>query len=239
VDVQPVYVDANTNSAVKATLGINTHLKYIDKITTDGTNVYGWVESVNGQGIFGWIPMDKTSEKEVNVIKTYKNGETVGIGSIVGTSYAAMDAIDSIGGTRVVFKVQSGVTVKVNEVRIENGRIWGYVQYELPGSDSGEYGYGWIDMSKVNFSVSGTVKEEMNVRKSMDSSSETNIVTTIAAGTPVSLCQFSFDGYGNLWARLNGNFGYDADTNGEFIMVCAYSANGNPGTVYIDTVVSY
>lgn len=244
VDEQPIYQDANTGSTVKGTLPINQQL-IINKVTTNGTDVYGWVE----EGIYGWIPLNKTSEKAVDVMTVYKSGDHVGndtIYALKGKTFAAMDAVDSIGGSRVLFKMESGVHVYVESVKFENGRIWGYVQYDLPGADSGEYGYAWIDVTKLNYTLPGTIVNttELNVRSTMNINTESNIITTLPNGTAVQLCQFAFDSNGNIWARLNGNFGLDPDrdTNGAFVMVKSSASGVNavitPNTTYVQTAIT-
>ena len=233
-DEQPIYVDASAASTVKGTLPINKYL-VITKVTTDGENVYGWVE----EGIFGWIPMSKISSSAIELMKVFKSGETVGSDAaaiVTGTTFASMDAYDSIGGTKVLFKVNSGVTVKIDEVRFQNGRIWAMVT----GTDAfyGEYGHAWLDLTKINYSLSGTITTELNVRSSMDTSTTAqdtpnNIIEVLPANTNVNVCQLGFDAYGNLWARLSNNSHLDDQVNGAYVMVMTATK-----TVHISTVVT-
>ena len=44
-----------------------------------------------------------------------------------------------------------------------------------------------------------------------------NIVKALPQGTELKICQLSFDGNGNLWARINSST--DAEINGAFVMV--------------------
>ena len=218
-DMQPVYVDANTNSEVKGTLSINTPL-YIDKVTTDGTNVYGWVTN----DIYGWIPMSKTSETKTDVLKVYKNGESVGdsVNAILsGTAFANMEAYDSIGGSKVLFKMEAGAVAHVAIVRFENGRAWAGVD-----CTEGNYGHAWFDLGKLNYRLTGTVTTtNLYARSSMDDSTTpedepNNIVGTALAGS-IDVCQLAFDGYGNLWARITNNA--DNQLNGTFVKVMTAS----------------
>ena len=231
-DEQPIYEEATTSSTVKGNLPINTELD-IRKVTTDGTNVYGWVE----EGIFGWIPMSKIGPEKIEVLKTF----TKKVGSdaapiVIGTTFSALEGYDSIGGTKVLFKVASGATAYIDEVRFQNGRIWGMVT----GTDAayGEYGHGWLDMSKINYSLKGSTAVELNVRSSMDTSTTkednpNNIIEVLPAGTEVNICQLTFDAYGNLWARLSNNTHLDDQVNGGFVMVMTASK-----TVHIPTAIA-
>ena len=232
-DEQPIYVDASTGSTVKGTLPLNYKLE-ITKVTTDGTNVYGWVE----ENIFGWIPMSKISPNMIDVLKVFKSGESVGDDSaylVQGTTFASMEAYDSIGGTKVLFKVTSGVITYIEEVRFQNGRIWAMVS----GSDAvyGEYMHAWLDLTKINYSLVGQVATELNVRSSMDTSTTAqdnpnNIVEVLEAGVSINICQLSFDAYGNLWARLSNNSSLDPQVNGAYIMIMKADK-----TVLVDTSI--
>ena len=212
----PVYVDASTNSTVKGSLPINEPMHFT-KVTTDGTNVYGWVE----KDIYGWIPMSKISSTQVDVLKEFQSGETVGTnGQIIleGKTFAAVNAYDVIGGSKILFKMKSGVNVKVTHVRFEGGKVWGCVE----DSSFGTYGQAWFDLGSVNYTLlADTEVNEIRVRSSMNNSttednSPNNIVGKVS-GT-VKICQLAFDSYGNLWARITGNTA-DAQLNGMYVMV--------------------
>ena len=202
---------------MKGSLPINTQLD-ITTVTTDGTNVYGWVE----EGIFGWIPMSKLSTTPVDVITTYKSGDSVGDAGyavLTGRTFASMNAYDSIGGSKVLFKVTSGVTVYVEEVVCEYGKVYGMIYGPF-----GEYNHAWLDLGNVSYTLVGTIQNttELNVRSSMDATTTTddepnNIVKALPQGTELKICQLSFDGNGNLWARINSST--DAEINGAFVMV--------------------
>lgn len=254
----PVYVYADTTSAVKGTLRINEHMTFT-KVTTDGEDVYGWVE----KDIYGWIPMDYISNTETDVIPVLESGDEVGKDAtyvLHGTTFTDVTAYDVIGGSRILFKMKSGVKVNVSYVRFENGKIWGCVRQ--PGAlegwitgDAGEYGdyqQAWFDLTKINYSLAGTAYEQIHpitgdtmevyVRSSMDNSTDeddypNNIVRKLSNGTSISICQLVFDGYGNLWARVTGNA--DAQLNGMYIMVKA-SASGvdGAGRVFVQTTIT-
>jgi hypothetical protein len=227
-DEQPIYTDADMNSTVKGSLSINTILN-IKKVSTDGTNAYGWVE----EGIFGWIPMSKLSTSPVDVITTYKSGDSVGnSGNAVlsGRTFAAMNAYDSIGGSKVLFKVTSGVNVHVEMVKCEYGKVYGMIY-----GPYGEYNHAWLDLSNVSYTLNGTIQNTsaLNVRSSMDATSTkddnpNNIVKELPAGINIQICQLSFDASGNLWARINNST--DAEINGAFVMVMTSGK-----TVYVGT----
>ncbi len=228
VDEQPIYTDADVNSTVKGSLPINTKLD-ITTVTTDGTNVYGWVE----EGIFGWIPMNKLSTSPVDVIPTYKSGDSVGdpaYAVLTGRTFASMNAYDSVGGSKILFKVTSGVTVNVEEVVCEYGKVYGLVY-----DPSAEYGHAWLDLGNVSYTLTGIIKNttELNVRSSMDATSTAddepnNIIKALPQGTSLQICQLAFDGNGNLWARINNNS--DTEINGAFVMVMTSGK-----TVYVES----
>ena len=254
----PVYVEANTSSAVKGTLPINKEMTFT-KVTTDGDNVYGWVE----ENIYGWLPMSKISSNPIDVIPVLKSGESVGSGKfnpiiLHGTTFAEMNAYDVIGGSKVLFKMKSGVNVNVTHIRFENGKIWARVEqpkkpgfpanwsaaldYALDSGEYSEYGEAWFDLSKVNYTLAGKVDGTVRVRSSMDdstteSSTPNNIVSKVS-GT-ISICQLGFDSYGNLWARITNNG--NSQLNGMFVMVrsAAQGVDGytvkNYGELYIST----
>ena len=255
VEDAPVYVEANTTSAVKGSLPVNKEMTFT-KVTTDGDNVYGWVE----ENIYGWLPMSKISSNPIDVTPVLKSGDNVGSGKfnpiiLHGTTFTDVTAYDVIGGSKVMFKMKSGVNVNVTHIRFENGKIWGRVeQPKKPGFhanwlesalDSGEYseyGEAWFDLSKVTYTLAGKVEGTVRVRSSMDnstteSSNPNNIVGKIN-GT-ISICQLAFDSYGNLWARITGNA--NAQLNGMFVMVrsAAQGVDGytvkNYGELYIST----
>ena len=214
----PVYVDANLSSAVKGRLAVNKAMHFT-KVTTDGKNVYGWVED----NIYGWLPMSKISAEPIKLEKVYKSGETVGTDTwnptvLRGTTFAAMNAYDVIGGSKVLFKMESGVNVIVTYVRFEGGRIWACAEHP---TDFGEHKQAWFDLSKVNYSLAAdTEVNKVRVRSSMDNKttendSPNNIVGNVT-GT-INICQLAFDSYGNLWARITGHS--NAQLNGMFVMV--------------------
>lgn len=214
----PVYVDANLSSAVKGRLEANKQMHFT-KVTTDGTNVYGWV----ADNIYGWLPMSKISSKPVELEKVYKSGDTVGTDTLNptvlrGTTFAELNAYDVIGGSKVLFKMESGVNVIVTYVRFEGGRIWACAEHP---TDFGEHKQAWFDLGKVNYSLAAdTEVNKVRVRSSMDNSSTeedtpNNIVGNVTG--QVNICQLAFDSYGNLWARITGNG--NTQLNGMFVMV--------------------
>ncbi len=224
-DEQPVFADANTSSTVKENLSINKELT-ITKMTVGGETVYGWVDEANG-----WIPMGRISDEPVEVIPTYKSStDSFGTNVTEGSTNAAIDAYDVINGSQVVFKLKSGVKVYVGEIRMESGIIWG----KLTANGTP----GWVNMAKVNYTLSGTTADTMNVRSSkvvMDEDDESNNILGTVSGN-VTLCELSFDGDGNLWGKVTG---YTDDSgvavnNGGYVMIRTAG-----GDVYVSTAISY
>lgn len=205
-DDQPVYVNPDTDSAEKGTLNLNTKLT-ITKLNTDNEIVYGWVES----GLNGWIPMARISDKEVETIPTYKSStDSFGADRTSGTTTAAVSAYDAVNGTKVVFNLKSGVKVYVGDLKIENGVVWG----KLTANGT----IGWINMSAVNYVISGgSVATELNVRTAKNTTDPNNILDTLAAGASVNVCELGFDAYGNLWGKVTQNA--NAELNGGYIMI--------------------
>ena len=160
--------------------------------------------------------MDKIADKAVdNVVKVYRSGESAGNGTyITGKTYAAMDAIESIGGTKVNFKVENGVNVNVTSIRFFDGKVWGLIETTADGN-------GWIDLGNVNYSVTLEVTSPLEVRTSKDdttkaSDEENNIKGSLSAGS-VNFCQMQFDGKGNVWAVVTGY--HVAELNGHYAMI--------------------
>ncbi|MBQ2854748.1 MAG: SH3 domain-containing protein [Oscillospiraceae bacterium] len=208
-DEQPVFANPDTTSAVKANLNINTPLT-ITKLTVNGETVYGWVDSANG-----WIPMGRISSTESEVIPVYRSStDSFGTNKTQGTTMTAVDAVNVVNGSKVVFKLQSGVTVYVGDIKIEARTVWG--KLTANGVE------GWIDMSKVNYTLDGTFSGEMNVRESKvitdDETEDSNVLGTISSS--VKLCELSFDGDGNLWGKVTGNA--NSAVNGGYIMVTGH-----------------
>ena len=207
----PVYVSADAGSEVKGSLNINDYMTFT-KVTTDGENVYGWVE----QNIYGWIPMSLISDEMMDILKVFKSGETVGTDGtqvMAGTTFAELNAYDVIGGSKVLFKMNSGVKVLVTHVRFENGKIWARVEQE-------GYGEAWFDLTKVNYSLAAGFTGTLQVRSSMDRSTTVNDNPNNIVGTvknTIYICQLAFDSYGNLWARVTNNA--DTQLNGMFVLI--------------------
>ena len=208
---QPVYANADTSSTVKENLAINTELT-ISKLTVGGETVYGWVNDANG-----WIPMGRISNEKVDVIPVYKSStDSFGSDIVIGTTNTAADIVSEINGSKVVFKLQSGVKVYVAEMRIESGIIWG----KLTANGT----IGWINMAKVNYQLYNCgVAGNMNVRSSkvvMAEDADPNNVLGTVTGT-VTLCELSFDGDGNLWGKVTAytDLSGVAVNNGGYIMV--------------------
>ena len=217
-DEQPVYVNPDTDSGVKGTLNLNTKLK-IAKLNTDNEIVYGWVE----EGINGWIPMSRISDKETEAIPVYKSA-TDSFGAYdrtSGTTIRATSAYDDVNSSEVVFKLKSGVKVYVRKLKIEAGVVWG----ELIANGV----KGWIDMSAVNYVLdNGTVAVDIDVRTAKNTTDPENVLGSLAAGETVSVCELGFDSYGNLWGKVYNNYS-NTDLNGGYIMIRTF--NGSAYTV--------
>lgn len=198
---QAVYANADTNSSVKGTLALNKELT-ITKLTVNGSTVYGWVED----GLQGWIPMGRVSDTQQDIPVYKEKTDSVGGGEISGVTHTAIDAVNAINGSKVVFRLQSGVTIYTNEIRLEAGYVWGKVVANGVN--------GWIKMNAVTYTVAGTTTTELNVRTTKDTSSEDNILGQVANGSTVVLCELSFDSMGNLWGKVSSA---DAALNGGYV----------------------
>ena len=205
-DEQPIFTNPDTDSAVKGNLNQNTKLT-ITKLNTDNEIVYGWVES----GINGWIPMARISDKEIEAIPVYKSStDSFGADRTSGTTTAAVSAYDAVNGTEVVFKLKSGVKVYVGDLKIEAGVVWG----KLTANGT----IGWINMSAVNYVISGgTVATELNVRTAKNTTDPNNVLDVLAAGASINVCELGFDSYGNLWGKVTQNA--NAELNGGYVMI--------------------
>ena len=225
-DEQPVYVNADTDSMVKGTLNVNTYLE-ITKLNTDNDIVYGWVE----EGINGWIPMARISAEEVDVIPTYKSS-TDSFGDAdrtSGTTTMAISAYDAANGSKVVFKLKQGVKVYVGDLKIESGIVWG----KLTANGT----IGWINMGAVNYVINNCpVINELNVRTAKNTTDPDNILGTLDAGSPISVCELSFDGMGNLWAKVYNCS--KADLNGGYIMVREFRNDLGRTVYHVDGIIT-
>ena len=186
---QPVYANADTGSTVKGTLALNKELN-IKKLTVNGSTVYGWVE----EGLQGWIPMGRVSDTQQE-IPVYQSSTDLITPGIKGTTNAAIDAVNAVNGSKVVFRLKSGVTVYTNELSMEAGYVWAKVVANGVN--------GWIKMNAVTYTVQGTPNSERNVRTVKDASDENNILGTVPGGTAITLCELSFDSMGALWGKVS------------------------------------
>ena len=202
---QPVYANADTGSTVKGTLTLNYKL-IIEKLTVNGSTVYGWVE----EGLQGWIPMGRVSDtqQEIPVYSTTKQQSTAG--EITGTTNAAIDAVNAVNGSKVLFRLKSGATIYTDELRLEAGYVWG----KVTSPDGVE---GWIKMNAVTYTIDGTTTTELNVRTTKDTSDEKNVLGTLASGAVVTLCELSFDSMGALWGKVSDAGTVGAALNGGFV----------------------
>lgn len=207
---QPVFVNADTSSSVKDTLAVNTELT-ITKLTVGGETVYGWVDSISG-----WIPMGRISDEPVEVIPIYKSStDTTGTDKFTGTTNAAVDAYNAVNGNKVVFKLKSGVKVPVGAVKQEAGIVWG--KLKANGVE------GWIDLSKVNYTVSATVKaDSLEVWTGKDSSNDENVLGFVKKDAAIEICGLSFDSYGNLWGTVSKATVADPTTSEESVVNGGY-----------------
>lgn len=202
---QPVYANADTGSTVKGTLTLNYKL-IIEKLTVNGSTVYGWVE----EGLQGWIPMGRVSDtqQEIPVYSTTKQQSTAG--EITGTTNAAIDAVNAVNGSKVLFRLKSGATIYTDELRLEAGYVWG----KVTSPDGVE---GWIKMNAVTYTIDGTTTTELNVRTTKDTSDEKNVLGTLASGAVVTLCELSFDSMGALWGKVSAAGTVGSALNGGFV----------------------
>lgn len=198
---QPVYANADTGSTVKGTLALNKELN-ITKLTVNGSTVYGWVE----EGLQGWIPMGRISDTQQEIPVYKVQTDNMGGGAISGVANTTIDAVNAINGSKVVFRLQSGVTIYTDEIRLEAGYVWGKVVANGVN--------GWIKMNAVTYTVAGTTTTELNVRTTKDTSSEDNILGQITNASAVTLCELSFDSMGTLWGKVSSA---DPALNGGYV----------------------
>ena len=158
--------------------------------------------------------MARVSAEPVDVIPVYKSAtDSFGADRTSGTTTAAVSAYDAVNGSKVVFKLKSGVKVYVGDLKIENGVVWG----KLTANGT----IGWINMNAVNYVISGgVVATELNVRTAKNTTDPDNILGTLAAGENVNVCELGFDVYGNLWGKVTGNG--NTALNGGYVMVSGH-----------------
>ncbi len=212
-DEQPVYADPNTGSTVKGKLRINTAVK-IEKLIVSGETVYGWYED---SSLAGWVPMGRISTEETKVVPTYRSSlDSFNVAhEITGTTNGSVTAYEQANGTVEKFYLTSGVTVYINQIDLEYGKVWGEVTAN--GTKA------WINLASVTYAVPGTVNaaDGLNVRKDKivtddTDPEESNILGTIASGKAVKVCELSFDNSGKLWGKVVGN---EAVLNGGYVMM--------------------
>jgi len=212
-DNQPVFANPDTSSTVKENLSINTYLE-ITKMTVGGETVYGWVDDANG-----WIPMGRVSDDMVDVITVIKKGEeteTMADEVLSGTTNSAADAVNVVNGSKVNFKLESGVKVSVGQIKLEAGIVWGNVEI----IDNGDSVIGWINLAKVNYVLDANVDSDtMNVRSAKNTADDENILGSVESGA-IKLCELSFDANGKLWGKVTGNA--NTELNGGYIMVTGH-----------------
>ncbi len=208
---QAVYADPNTSSTVKGTLQINTAVN-IKKLTVNGETVFGWYD--NGS-LAGWIPMGRISKDAVEVIPVIADNTVNCFAvSMPGKTNAAIDAYEATNSSKVVCKLNSGVTVYVAEINLEAGIVWGKIAYKKNNVDTAA----WINMNNVTYTLSGTATEEMYIGANMvkvDGTDETKVLGKITTGEVVNICELKFDPNGNAWGKITGNA--NAAMNGGYI----------------------
>ncbi len=212
-DYQPVYADSDTSSTVKGTLRINTEYTFY-KLTVSGDTVYGWYQEGD---LAGWIPMGRVSDKPVDVDTPYMYTSTqhpTGP-NMQGKTNASINAYVEAGSSEIVYKIYNGAVVYINEIDLENGVAWGKV---YDGTD-----FAWVDLRYVTYKLTGAVNsaDGLNVRKEKVITDDidpevSNILGVVANGSAISICELSFDSYGNLWGKVVDNASH---MNGGYVMM--------------------
>ena len=221
-DEQPVYLNADTGSTVKGNLSLNTELT-ITKLSADTETVFGWVDRGS---VTGWIPMGRISNEKIDVIPTYKKythgHDTIGGSDLfTGTTNTAVNAYSAINGGEIVFKLQPGVSVPVGEIKLEGGVVWGKVVAHKV--------VGWIDLSAVNYTVTGYVIDVIEAHKTKVLGVEENIHGYLDVGN-VSICGLSFDSNGHLWGTITGT---GTELDGAYVVI-----RMNYGDIYISGILN-
>lgn len=209
-DEQPVYLNADAGSTIKGRLTLNTVVT-IRSLTLNGSTVFGWVED----GLNGWIPMGRVSDDPVVAIPIYSDAEVNNSfdANISGKTNATIDVVDTINGSKVLFRVKAGSNVMVGGIRTDYGRVWGSIQATTTAGTVS----GWADLSGVNYTVWAGVPSGTKVYNTKDLNlDDSNVFETIedpsgAAGDiSIQLCKISFDANGGRWGTVisNGKFVY-------------------------------
>ncbi len=209
-DEQPVYLNADAGSTIKGRLTLNTVVT-IKSLTLNGSTVFGWVED----GLNGWIPMGRVSDDPVVAIPVYDAAAVYHVfgNQIVGKTNATIDVVDTINGSKVLFRVKAGSDVMIGAIRTDYGRVWGSIEATTATGPVS----GWADLSGVNYTVSASVPTGTKVYNTKDLNlDDSNVAEKIedpsgaVGGVLIQLCKISFDANGGRWGTLisNGKFVY-------------------------------
>ena len=117
-----------------------------------------------------------------------------GIGSDVGTTFVAVNAYNVANGSELVCKINTGVKVNYNfaDALYDGGAIW--VPVVVDGV------YCWIDLCKMNISLGDQIRENADIRTTIDASSDANIMGVLEKDTVLTVRSLQYDANGDVWA---------------------------------------
>lgn len=196
-DNQPVYAKPDSSSTTIQVLSCGTEVKYINYamfgdvpfvgLTTDSTNVTGWV------------PMSKISDTAINIALTFSAAHAVETANGSGKTMVLTEVLESPNSANVVFKLaaMSDVTFclqmdKTSVTRADGGKVWVKV-----AADSSRIG--WLDVSKLSFTAAYSIGVPFNIR--VDSSMDSTIVGRKSAGS-IPISSVACDAFGNVWGKI-------------------------------------
>ena len=218
---QPIYASASTGNVV-GEMNIDGVEYTINKLGTDGTTAFAWIESESA-----WIPISKLSATEPEAQIPFHKAD-VGSGSITATTTAVVTAYKSTStSSDAVFKIDKGYDAYVSEIDFVGTQVWGLVE---DGTNEG-----WINLANTYFDLDVAAKDEMIIYTARDESkpmtdeTDETVKITRPAGTVFTVRVLTFDSNGNIWAEIVKT---DAAINNCFIII----ANGNGNVMNVDYV---
>lgn len=185
----------STSSNIVATLNMGDEVEVI-ALALNGSKVMGKIANP----ATGWIEMASLSATKP-VIKHTATIQYTGSQVISGKTLAAMDAVNAVNGSTVVFKLESNATIYFDYATIvkDGGNVWGKVKATVDGVES----WAWVKLNNCSIIANGDAKEELNVRAS--ASKDAEIKGTLAQYEMFTIYRFAFAADGKLWAQINSS----------------------------------
>lgn len=185
----------STSSNVVATLNMGDEVE-VTAFALNGSKVMGKISAP----ATGWIEMASLSATKP-VIKHTTTIQYTGSQVISGKTLAAMDAVNAVNGSTVVFKLESNATIYFDYATIvkDGGNVWGMVKATVDGVETSA----WIKLNNCSIIATGDAKEELNVRAS--ASKDAEIKGTLAQYEVFTIYRFAFAADGKLWAQINSS----------------------------------